>query len=396
MTRTFRGVAASALAVVFLLGGCAAPPKKKEELVFFPPPPEPPRIQYLVSFTGVKDIEEETSFQRFVFGTKENRRLDKPYGVGIHDGKIYVCDTNQTVAVFDLKEKTFRPLKGARGPGKLVQPQNISIEEDGTKYVTDPVRGQVVAFDRNDAYLRAYGKPGNWKPVDAAAFGDRLYVADNMNGAIHVFDRKSGETIKTIGNTGEDPAEKVSRPTNVAFDAEGYLYVTDSGRFQVLKFDRDGHFRMAIGKLGDNLGHFARPRGISLDREGRLYATDAAFNNVQIFNKEGRLLLFFGEGGTEPGNLLLPAKVVVDYRNLPYFSEYVQPGFETEYLIIVTSQLGNRMVNVFGYGREKGKPLPTDEELLKAIQERRQKELEKLQKTLPAGKEGVEEEKKSR
>jgi len=112
---------------------------------------------------------------------------------------------------------------------------------------------------------------------------------------------------------------------------------------------------------------------------------------VQIFNRDGRLLLFFGEAGTAPGNFLLPAKVVVDYRNLEYFRKYVEPGFEVEHLILVTSQFGERMVNVLGFGKEKGKPMPTDEELLKEIQKKKQEELEKLPK---AGMEEGREEKK--
>ncbi len=53
------------------------------------------------------------------------------------------------------------------------------------------------------------------------------------------------------------------------------------------------------------------------------------------------------------------------------------PDFEVQALIFVTSQFGSRLVNVFAYGQEKGKSYPTDAELLKLIDERRQKELEK-------------------
>jgi DNA-binding beta-propeller fold protein YncE len=366
------------VALVCLPAACAAPLRKKEIPTFFPPPPASPRIQYLTSFSGLKDVDEQSAFDRFVVGEKQDVKVDKPYGVAVHDGKIYVCDTNATVVVFDLKHKTFELLKGAVGPGKLNQPVNISIEQDGTKYVADPVRGQIVAFDRNDEYLKAYGMPGAWRPVDAVPFEDRLYVADVGNGLVKTFDKQSGEFIKTIGDKG-DPSERLDRPTNLAFDRDGYLYVTDVGRFQVVKFDRDGHFKATFGRPGDNLGHFARPKGIALDREGHLYAVDASFNNVQIFNNEGRLLMFFGEGGEKPGGLLLPAKVAIDYDNLQYFQKYVQPGFQTEYLVFVTSQFGDRRVNVLAYGKEQGKEYPTDAELLKQIEERRKKELEKAQ-----------------
>lgn len=365
------------MSLLLLAGACGAP-RKQAVPVFFPPPPELPRIQYLTSFSGLRDVEEQSAFNRFVVGELQDTKVDKPYGVAVHDGKIYVCDTNATVAVFDLKRKTFAALKGAVGPGKLSQPVNISIERDGTKYVADPVRGQVVAFDQHDQYLKAYGAPGGWRPVDAVPFEDRLYVADVVNGLVKVFERQSGDMIKTIGDKGL-PSERLDRPTNLAFDREGYLYVTDVGRFQVVKFDRDGHFKATFGKPGDNLGHFARPKGIALDGDGHLYAVDASFNNVQIFNKEGRLLMFFGEGGDAPGGLLLPAKVAIDYENLQYFQKYVQATFQMQYLIFVTSQFGDRRVNVLAYGQEKGKQYPSDEEILKLIEERRKRELEKLQ-----------------
>jgi len=359
-----------------LLAACSAPARKPQTPVFFPPPPEPPRIQFLTALSGLRDIEEQSAFNRFVVGEKQDLKVDKPYGVAVFDGKIYVCDTNSTIAVFDLKHKTFGPMSGAVGPGILRQPVNISIEPDGTKYVADPVRGQVVVFNRNDEYVKAYGFPGAWRPVDAVALEDRLYVADIANGLVKIFDKQSGELINTIGDKG-DPTERLDRPTNLAFDRDGYLYVTDIGRFQVVKFDRDGHFKATFGKPGDNLGHFARPKGIALDREGRLYAVDAAFNNVQIFNQEGRLLLFFGESGDKPGGFVLPAKVAIDYDHLSYFAQYVQPGFHPEYLVFVTSQFGDRRVNVFAYGKAEGEKYPTDTELLKEIEERQKKESEK-------------------
>ncbi len=345
--------------------------------VFYPSAPELPRIQYLTTFSGVKDVEKQSAFNRFVVGERLNIKLDKPYGVAAWDGKLYVCDTNTSVVVLDLKKRSFGPLKGAVGAGALNQPLNVSIEADGTKYVTDPVRGQVVVFDRNDAYVRAYGLPGAWRPVDAVTFQDRLYVADMANGVVKVFDKKSGELLKTIGDRGE-PSDRLDRPTNLAFDQAGYLYVTDVGRFQVVVYDRDGHFKTAVGKPGDNLGHFARPKGVAVDREGRLFAVDASFNNVQIFNKDGRLLLFFGQGGDKPGDLLLPAKVAVDYDNVSYFREFVQSGFEAQYLVFVTSQFGERRgVSVFAYGQTKGRQYPSDADLLRQVDERRREELRK-------------------
>ncbi|MCL5024679.1 MAG: hypothetical protein M1497_15195 [Nitrospirae bacterium] len=367
------------LGIVFIvMVGCAAPKKVEHEAIFYPEPPELPRMQFLTSLVGAKDVEpEKTAFDKFVIGEKESgKRLDKPYGLAMYQGKLYVCDTNQTVMVFDFEKKTYGPLEGAKGRGKLVQPINISIDRDGNKYVTDPVRGQVVVYDRNDAYVKAFGSPLQWKPVDAVVYEDRLYVADPKDARVVVLDKGTGAAIKDIGRSGE-PDEKLFIPTNLAFDSKGVLYVSDAGKFQVVKYDRDGHYRGAFGKLGTLPSNFVRPKGITADRDSRLYVVDAAFDNIQVFGNGGSPLLFafgsWGNFGKDPGDLYLPAKVIIDYENVKYFQRFIDPKFEVEYLVLVTSQFGDRMVSVFGYGKEKGKKYPTDEELLKELKEQLRK-----------------------
>jgi hypothetical protein len=369
--------------ILLLLAGCAtAPPPVKEPPVFYPGPPDPPRIQFLRSFSGSDDlVPPRSAFAKFVTGGKENIViLDKPYGIAGYKGKIYVCDTNATVMVLDLEKKTFAPMEGVHGLGKLMQPINISIDKDGNKYVADPVRGQVVMFDKNDFYVKAFGPVESWKPVDATVYEGLLYVADEKNGEIKIFDIPSGSLRNAIGKKGEDASKaKLGLPTNIAFDKEGYLYVADVGRFQIVKLDRDGNSRGVIGSLGKVPGSFARPKGIALDQQNRLFAVDAAFNNVQIFTTGGQLLLYFSQAGKGRGDLLLPAKVAVDYDNVKYFQQYAEPNFEIEYLLLVTNQFSPRRINVYGFGKEKGRTYLTDEEMMKEREEKQQKEKQKEQ-----------------
>ena len=116
---------------LFLLTACltTSPQNKQKDAIFYPQPPELPRLQFLKSFSGAKDIEpDKSAFESFVTGNPEKRmRLDKPYGIAMHDGKMYVSDTNATVMIFDFKTKKFERLEGAKGLGSLVQPINISI-----------------------------------------------------------------------------------------------------------------------------------------------------------------------------------------------------------------------------------------------------------------------------
>jgi DNA-binding beta-propeller fold protein YncE len=380
-----RSLTLSALVLILIfLSSCAPAPKPVIEApVFYPDPPEPPRIQFLKSLKGAADVERKKSaFWAFVTGTKGGATtLDKPYGIAGYQGKIYVCDTNATVMVFDFEKNTFGPIQGAQGMGKLMQPFNISIDKDGNKFVSDPVRGQVVMFDKNDFYVKAFGPLEGWKPVDAAPYGGLLYVADIKDGEIKVFDIQSGALQTSFGKKG-DEASKLGLPTNLAFDSSGYLYASDAGRFQIVKLDRDGNSRGVLGSLGSRPGFFARPKGIAIDRQDRLYVVDAAFSTIQMFNKDSQLLLFFGKAGIKPGDLYLAAKVAIDYDDIKYFQQYAAPDFQIEYLILVTNQFGNQMVNVYGFGTQKGRTYPTDQELKKQIEEKRQKEL-KEQKEHP-------------
>jgi DNA-binding beta-propeller fold protein YncE len=365
------GIAALLLAVA----GCAAPQKiQKPATLFYPDPPDLPRIQFLTSFTGAKDIEvPKSAFDLFIIGERESEsRLDKPYGIAVHQGKIYVCDTNRTVMIFDLEKRKYGPLQGAQGMGKLIQPLNIRVDADGNKYVVDTVRRQVIVFDKNDFYAKAFSIPREGKPVDAVPFEDRLYVTDIKNGEVVVLDIKTGSVLKAFGQG--DPGERLHLPTNLAFDRDGILYVSDGGKFQIFKFDRDGHFRGTIGRHGSEAGAFARPRGVAVDRENRLYAVDAAFENIQIFSTEGQMFMYFGKGSLGTGGLYLPAKVAIDYENKKYFEKYVDPNFEMEYLLFVTNQFGTKMVNVYAFGKEKGKKYPKEEELAEKLRETFQKE----------------------
>lgn len=351
-----RAMAAGAafMLIVVVLGGCATRPIGPAAAgpVFYPPLPNPPRIQYLTTFSSERDLAPNPGeFARFVLGkeTAGTQGVKKPYGVALHEGKLYVVDTRAPgYAVFDLVAQRFTAVSGSGG-GKMKKPINITIDRDGTKYITDTGRDQVLVYDREDRYVRAYGTEGQFKPVDVAIADDRLYVTDIAHHAIAVLDKTSGRELARVGKVGSKDGE-LYHPTNLAL-AGGYLYVTDTGNYRVLKFALDGAFVRSYGGIGTGLGQFARPKGIALDPDGRLYVIDAAFENVQVFDAEGGLLLFFGEPGERRENVNLPAKVTIDSAHVALFQRYADPKFKLEYVILVVSQFGTSKVNVYGFGK---------------------------------------------
>lgn len=351
------------LGIVLLTGvsaltGCASTTEKKvaRAPVFYPPLPNPPRIQYLATFSGPNDVgSQRSAFLDFLAGkdSMETEAIKKPYGVAIQGGRIYVVDTRGGgYAIFDLEKRRFKIVQGAGG-GKLQKPINITIEADGTKYVTDTGRDQVIVFDNNDNYLRAYGENDQFKPGDVAVYGDRLYISDLKHHVVQVLDKESGKRLFQFGKAGSKEGEFVY-PTNLAIGHDRHVYVADTGNFRIEKFTLDGKFVRSFGAIGAGFGQFARPKGVTLDQDGRLYVVDAAFQNIQVLSPEGKLLMFFGEAGDGPENINLPTQVVIDYHNLRFFQPLADPKFKLEYVILVASQFGASKVNVYGFGRMEG------------------------------------------
>lgn len=347
-----------------LLAGCVtAPPPRpvKSEHAFYPPPPQPPRIQHLATFSGERDLAPpDGGFAQFILGEEKNSlRLGRPYGVAVFDGKLYVADTRAPgLAVFDFAQKRLT-IVGGSGAGRMKRPINVTIDADGTKYVTDTGRDQVLLYDRDDKFITAFSGEGEFRPVDAAIAGDRLYVVDIKSHQVRVLDKRSGKPLFKFGKPGSAEGE-LFQPTNLAIGPTGDVYVVETGNFRVQRFTKDGESVRTYGGVGTGPGKFARPKGIAFDREGRMYVSDAAFQNVQIFDPDGRVLLAFGTPGegVDGQELTLPAGVAIDYENVALFSPFAQPGFVVEYLIVVASQFGPNKVDVFGFGKMSGSAYP--------------------------------------
>ena len=57
---------------------------------------------------------------------------------------------------------------------RLVNPVNICIERDGTKYVADPTAGAVFVFDAGNTLQAILGKDLRISPIDVAVRGPSL------------------------------------------------------------------------------------------------------------------------------------------------------------------------------------------------------------------------------
>jgi DNA-binding beta-propeller fold protein YncE len=338
--------------------GCAFIPEKPAlppTPIFYPALPQRPRLQFLLSISGENDLgKKQSALHEFIFGKRHDRLLGKPYDVAACKGKIYIIDRMyKKIVILDLTGRKISFLND-HGIGSLGDPAGICVSKEDIKYVADMQRKQVVAFDKNDRFLRTYGSREIFeKPVDVAVHGKRIYAVDMDKEQLFILNRDTGQVIKTVGEKGE-----FFKPSHVTVGPSGNVFVTDAFHFLIKKYSPDGKFLDAIGFHGDQIGGFARPKGAAVDKNGRLYVVDAAFENVQIFDDQGRILLFFGGPGIAPGNLYLPAGIAVDDNNTASFQKFADPNFKLEYLVYVTNMFGRNMLNVYGFGHWIGESLP--------------------------------------
>ncbi len=325
--------------------------------VFFPAPPNQPRLQFLTSFEGAGDfdVEKESFLETFVLGASEQKRAEigQPYGVAIHDGKIYVCDVGHgNIKVLDIVNNTFGIFPSGRA---LARPVNIFIEPNGTKYIADSRNGTITVFNADDTLMAYLGKGQGMKPIDVVVRGSRLYVTDGNNAQVLVLDKRSGELLDTIGKKATDntkwaPDEFVLI-TDLALDIAGNVYVGDKLKSRVTTFDSTGKYTRSYGRPGSAPDSLVRAKGIAVDREDRIWVADAGpACAVKVYKKEGQFLMFFGGLGTDPGQMYLPADVVIDYDNVDLFRKYAVKGAELEFLVLVTNQYGRQKVSVYGFG----------------------------------------------
>jgi DNA-binding beta-propeller fold protein YncE len=139
------------------------------------------------------------------------------------------------------------------------------------------------------------------------------------------------EVVTTIYGFGEAANEQITQPLGVTLDAEGNVWVSNTGRSRVEVYTRDGDFIRTLGdQEGD--GKLFTPYGITVDAErGLVYVADMSGRNVQIYTTLGdyaghlpaddQELAIFGDDGFTPYDVELSpdGRIVVSSADGLYF-----------------------------------------------------------------------------
>jgi DNA-binding beta-propeller fold protein YncE len=110
-----------------------------------------------------------------------------------------------------------------------------------------------------------------------------------------------GKEIMRLGTKGVSGTSSTTfnLPTDVAFAANGDIYVTDGyGGARVVKYSGDGKYLLQWGTRGTGPGEFGLPHNLVIDTQGRVYVTDRDNQRIEVFDANGKFLTqWTGTGG---------------------------------------------------------------------------------------------------
>jgi hypothetical protein len=178
----------------------------------------------------------------------------------------------------------------------------LRIDPQDNIWTLDEGANQVVKFDSEGRVAlvlgrkpEAIGVRRQAPPTEGAGTGGGAAGggggAGGGAGSGGAANRKPGEGI---------PGSTFSRPSDVAWDKAGNIYVADGmgTNNRVAKFDKDGKFLKHWGSTGSEPGQFQGVKSIAIDAQGDVYVADAGNKRIQVFDAEGTFKRQFTGVGT--------------------------------------------------------------------------------------------------
>jgi DNA-binding beta-propeller fold protein YncE len=248
-----------------------------------------------------------------------------PAGIDVDaDGNVFLMET-----VYSLVRK-FSPdgapllSWGGNGtaPGQFNLTFDLALDPSGSVYVADG-NGRIQKFSHEGVFLLEWGpRPG----TGDGQFVRPKAIAVGEGGVVYVLDScvekftGDGVFLQRWGIFSEDNG--LDQPSDMAVDATGNLYVTDSGNHRVVKYSSSGDFLMQFGTFGVGPGQFDRPWGIAIDKSGDIYVTDPFMNRVEKFTATGEFLTQWGTFGNGNGQFFYARGIAADAVGNVYVTDF--------------------------------------------------------------------------
>jgi DNA-binding beta-propeller fold protein YncE/predicted membrane-bound mannosyltransferase len=221
----------------------------------------------------------------------------EPWGIAVdQNGFVYVADTwNHRIQKFS-PQGTYITQWGFFGQGESGDafwgPRDIVIDPYGYLLVTDTGNKRVAIFDLDGNYITKFGSAGLLEgqfdePVGLTIDPEgRILVADTWNQRIQVFlpdyDNLRFTYLQDWEIVGWYGQSLDNKPYLVA-DNLGNVFVSDPEGYRILQFESNGTFIQYWGEYGTDILGLNLPTGLVIDAQGDLWVVDSGNHRLLRF-----------------------------------------------------------------------------------------------------------------
>jgi sugar lactone lactonase YvrE len=170
-------------------------------------------------------------------------QFDGPTGLSVNDeGDIWVIDReNYRIQEFTESGEYLRQTGSeGTGHGEFDYPENVAVDSVGDVWVLDGDNLTIQEFNQHGEYVDGFASPfgGSNIAVDSS---DHIWLANS-------YTHKIEEFSETGGKLGEFALEGEGKPSGLAFDSSGDLWLTNNGRPERYALDGDELTRATWGE----------------------------------------------------------------------------------------------------------------------------------------------------
>jgi len=287
-------------------------------------------------FSTTASVSNAVTPPEFLFsfsGTGANR-LQRPIGVLVDKGKVYVADSQRhKIMTYDENGK----MTGSFGASETLNPLYIAKSpKDGLLYVSDRRKRAVLKFTTDGKYVGVFDPKlpkdqlpkfkiadgTQWVPL-VLTFGPdgTFYVTEILNGHRLLIFNPDGTFKKSVGTAGivnvPDQAPTFFQFPNGLMIIGKELYIADSNNQRIQVFDLNGEFKRFIVTRGlpRGIAQLGPVPGDNAKAPKRFLEVDTLAHDVTIWTSKGDKILNFGEQGVLDGQFNYPNDVSVGTRN---------------------------------------------------------------------------------
>ena len=167
-------------------------------------------------------------------------------GIGVatnSNGHVFVYTRSQATRLFEFDAKGNFIREIGQGLYGFVFAHAVRVDPQDNIWAVDEGSNMVIKFNPEGRVIMTMGR----RPEPADAVAQPAPAPDPANPGKYVF----------------------NRPTDVGWDAEGNIFVTDGyGNSRIVKYDKQGKFLAQAGGKGSEPGQLNRPHSLAVDAKG--------------------------------------------------------------------------------------------------------------------------------